>query len=106
LSKSATTGALLVEAVLWLAAARVALIAVPFPVLARRFGDFVPPTDPRATGLTRGSAREAELAAEIGWAVTRAARNAARGRGRSLPAQGNGRKLIGQNLAERCVTRL
>jgi hypothetical protein len=68
--------ALLVEAVLWLVAARVVLIAVPFPVLARRFGDFVPPSDPRAIGLKRGSAREAELAAEIGWAVTRAARHA------------------------------
>jgi hypothetical protein len=68
--------ALLVEAVLWLAAARVALIAVPFPMLARRLGDFVPPTDRRAIVLSCGSAREAGLAAEIGWAVTRAARNA------------------------------
>lgn len=66
--------ALLVEAALWLALARIALLAVPFPMLARRLGDFVPPSDPR----TRTAARRAEdaaLASEIGWAVTRAARS-------------------------------
>ena len=66
--------ALLIEAVLWLAAARIALIAIPFPVLARRLGQFVPPSDPRVNEAMRRHAREAECAAEIGWAVTRAAR--------------------------------
>lgn len=66
--------ALLIEAVLWLAAARVALTAIPFPMLARRLGHFVPPSDPRVNGANHRSAREAALAAEIGWAVTRAAR--------------------------------
>lgn len=66
--------ALLIEAVLWLAAARAALIAIPFPALARRLGDFVPPNDPRVTDAGQRCERDARLAAEIGWAVTRAAR--------------------------------
>jgi hypothetical protein len=68
--------ALLIEAVLLLAASRVALIAIPFPVLARRLGHFVPPSDPRVNGANHRSAQEAERAAEIGWAVARAARYA------------------------------
>ena len=40
--------ALLIEAALLLFAARTALLAVPFPRLARRLGEFVPPSDPRA----------------------------------------------------------
>jgi hypothetical protein len=66
--------ALLIEAALWLAAARLALIAIPFPVLARRLGDFVPPGDLRVNGACKANERDAQLAAEIGWAVTRAAR--------------------------------
>lgn len=66
--------ALVVEAVICLLLARVALLFVPFPKLARRLGDFVPPGDPRvATARTR--APQAALAEEIGWAVTRAARH-------------------------------
>jgi hypothetical protein len=68
--------ALVVEAALWLLAARIALIAIPFPRLARRLGAFVPPTDERVTRVAAGcSAEDAELAAEIGWATVRAARH-------------------------------
>ena len=67
--------ALLPEAVLYLLAARLALIFIPFPRLARRLGDFVPPTDPRAARVRTATAPDhARLAEEIGWAVTRAAR--------------------------------
>jgi hypothetical protein len=65
--------ALLAEAVLCLLAARLALIFVPFPRLARRLGAFVPPSDPRVL-WARVKAADAPLAQEIGWAVTRAAR--------------------------------
>jgi len=66
---------LVVEAVLHLLAARLALIAIPFPRLAGWLGSFVPPNDPRV--LQRRAAASpgaAALAAEIGWAVTRSAR--------------------------------
>lgn len=67
--------ALLVEAVAYLLAARLALIFIPFPRLARRLGTFVPPTDPR-TAQAHGGATpdQTRLAEAIGWAVTRAAR--------------------------------
>jgi hypothetical protein len=69
--------ALLVEALLWLMAARLALIFVPFPKLARRLGTFVPPADARALPAPPNVAPEqARLAEAIGWAVTRAARHA------------------------------
>ena len=58
-----------------LLAARLALIFVPFPRLARRLGTFVPPTDARVSqARTAAAPDQARLAAEIGWAVTRAAR--------------------------------
>jgi hypothetical protein len=67
--------ALLAEAVACLLAARLALIVMPFPRLARRLGTFVPPADPRAMPAKMATADEqAPLAQEIGWAVTRAAR--------------------------------
>ncbi len=67
--------ALLAEAVAYLFAARLALIFIPFPRLARLLGTFVPPTDPRAAQAETGAAPDqAELAADIGWAVTRSAR--------------------------------
>lgn len=67
--------ALILEAVAYLLAARLALIFVPFPWLARRIGTFVPPTDPRAApALGAIAPDQTYLAAEIGWAVTRAAR--------------------------------
>lgn len=66
---------LLLEAVPCLLAARLALIFVPFPQLARRLGTFVSPTDPRAARTENKAAREqAQVAEEVGWAVTRAAR--------------------------------
>jgi hypothetical protein len=66
---------LLPEAVAYLLAARLALIFIPFPRLARRLGSFVPPSDPRAAaGRSVMAAEQTQTAAEIGWAVTRAAR--------------------------------
>lgn len=67
---------LVVEAVWWLLATRLLLLAVPFPHLARWLGDFVPPTDPRVRAAAAGGGPdEARQAAEIGWAVRRAARH-------------------------------
>jgi len=67
--------ALLAEAVAYLFAARLALIFIPFPRLARRLGTFVPPADARAVAVRVGTAPDQALLAEaIGWAVTRAAR--------------------------------
>ena len=66
--------ALLGEAVLWLLLARVALVLVPFPRLARRLGTFVPPSDKRVLHAnSECSPDQVRLASEIGWAVTRAA---------------------------------
>ncbi|MCW3834783.1 lasso peptide biosynthesis B2 protein [Sphingomonas canadensis] len=64
--------ALLAEAALHLARARVLLALVPFPRLSPRLGTFVAAADPRAAPRT-GSADQARIAREIGWAVTRAA---------------------------------
>jgi len=67
--------ALVVEAVACLLLARLGLIFIPFPKLARRLGDFVPPSDPRAAAArAKGGQAAAALAEEIGWAVTRSAR--------------------------------
>jgi hypothetical protein len=67
--------ALLAEAATYLLVARLALIFIPFPRLARRLGTFVPPTDPRTIAVRETpSPDQARLAGEIGWAVTRAAR--------------------------------
>jgi Transglutaminase-like superfamily len=67
---------LLIEAAFWLLASRIALVAVPFPKLARRIGDFVAPSDERVTRARRASSdEEARLAAEIGWATVSAARH-------------------------------
>jgi len=63
---------LLIEAVFWLAFARIALTAVQFRHLASRFGAVHKPGDAAPKPLT--SAGETELAQEVGWAVTRAAR--------------------------------
>ncbi|HXC56370.1 MAG TPA: lasso peptide biosynthesis B2 protein [Rhizomicrobium sp.] len=64
---------LLLEAVCWLAAVRVALLFVPFRILAARFGTL---TSPGAAQAPTPAASDGELAAarEISWAVTRAAR--------------------------------
>jgi hypothetical protein len=66
---------LLAEATLCLLIARLALFVVPFPMLARRFGDFVPPDDARAAPGAERHALQARTAEDIGWAVTRAARH-------------------------------
>ena len=55
--------ALLVEAVAYLFAARLALIFIPFPRLARRLGTFVPPTD--AAHLT--GAQRNHAGPDAGW---------------------------------------
>ena len=66
---------LVMEAVLCLLAARLALLFIPFPRLARSLGTFVPPSDPRAVRAEADAATpEAWLAREVSWAVTRSAR--------------------------------
>jgi len=68
--------AVLIEAVLWLLVARLSLIFVSFPRLARRLGTVVGPDDTRALLVQAHCPDDhARLAAEIGWAVTRAARH-------------------------------
>ena len=68
---------LLVEAVCGLLAARIALIFTPFPRLAERFGTLVSPTDPRIRNvLSDTDPNQVVIAADVGWAVTRAARYA------------------------------
>jgi hypothetical protein len=58
-----------------LLAARLALIAIPFPRLASRLGTLVAPGDARVAQLTTPHSRhKARFAREVGWAVTRAAR--------------------------------
>src|SRR5690606_28371979 len=67
---------MLVEAAVGLLLARLALVFVPFPKLARRLGEFVPPTDPRAVRMREPhDAAQTVLAERVGWAVTRAARH-------------------------------
>jgi hypothetical protein len=68
--------AMLVEAAIDLLVSRVLLKTVPFPRLARNWGAFVPPSDPRAgTGLVRTDDDRAAMAGKVGDAVRRAARN-------------------------------
>ena len=65
---------LIAEAVVWLLLLRLALALVPFPRLARRLGDFVPPDDLRvAAAGAATTADAARLAREVSWAVTRGA---------------------------------
>jgi hypothetical protein len=63
---------LIVEAVLWLALARIALVAVPFRHLAARFGTVA--NAQAALSPTGRSEPQEATARDIGWAVTRAAR--------------------------------
>jgi hypothetical protein len=68
--------AVLIEAVAWLLVARLSLIFVSFPRLARRLGTLVGPADARALRATLHDKQDqARVAEEIGWAVTRAARH-------------------------------
>ena len=65
---------LMVEAFLWLAFARVALLIFPFRTLAARLGDALPPADAAARlAQARDPAGAAALAKDIGWAVRRVA---------------------------------
>ena len=66
---------LLGEAVAGLLAARLALIFISFPRLARRLGTIVPATDVRV-GKTIAvvQSEQTTIAEEVSWAVTRAAR--------------------------------
>jgi hypothetical protein len=68
--------AVLIEAVAWLLVARLSLIFVSFPRLARRLGTLVAPADARALQAKSDDKRDqARVAEEVGWAVTRAARH-------------------------------
>ena len=68
--------ALLIEAVAWLLVARLSLIFVSFPRLARRLGTLVAPADARALRAKSDDKHDqARVAEEVGWAVTRAARH-------------------------------
>jgi Transglutaminase-like superfamily len=68
---------LLIEAVLGLIAARVALIFFSFPRLAQRFGTLVAPTELHiGKAVTRADADQILIAKDVSWAVTRAARYA------------------------------
>jgi len=65
----------LAEAAAYLFIARLALVFIPFPRLARRLGTFVTPAVARATQTATDSALDqSRIAEEIAWAVTRAAR--------------------------------
>jgi len=67
---------LLVEAAGWLLLARLALLFVPFPWIARHLGAFVPPEEARAAqDRWPHSQDRVALAERVGWAVTRAARH-------------------------------
>ncbi len=68
--------ALLVEATIGLAAARIAILTIPFPRIARRLGGFMAPH--QAEDKARQAApteQDLDIARKIGWAVTIAARN-------------------------------
>ncbi len=68
--------ALLVEAGWWLLLARLALMTVPFSRIAPRLGRFVPPDEGRLRGFPLAPpAGPSELARDVGWAVTLAARH-------------------------------
>lgn len=67
---------LLLEALAHLLAARLALVLVPFPRLAGWLGRFVAPADAYRAQPALPDPTQAALAAEIGWAVTRAAHRA------------------------------
>lgn len=66
--------ALLIEAALGLLEARLTLLVVPFPRLARRFGSLAAPTDSRMSKEANMNHDQARIAEGVGWAVTRAAR--------------------------------
>jgi hypothetical protein len=60
---------LLLEAMFWLAAARLAILLVPFPRIARYLGKMYPPAQETGSSQT-----EPATAGGVSWAVERAAR--------------------------------
>ena len=68
--------AILAEAVLGLLLARAALVLTPFPRLAARWGAFRPPSDWAPRGDVGEQASGRAEAADVAWAVARAARYA------------------------------
>jgi len=67
---------LLLEAAVWLALARLAVLTIPFPRIAKRLGTFTAPGDGLQHGIPAIAAPDAvTLAKEISWAVTCAARH-------------------------------
>jgi len=67
--------ALLVEAALWLALARLAMVFLPFRWIAGHLGVLVSHMDVVSEAASRSSQKDGYLAGEIGWAVRRAAQN-------------------------------
>ncbi|GGA56942.1 lasso peptide biosynthesis B2 protein [Sphingomonas psychrolutea] len=67
--------ALLAEAAVGLAAARIAIRTIPFPRIARRLGGFMAPQQANAKAShAPPTEQDMEIARKIGWAVTVAAR--------------------------------
>lgn len=67
---------LLLEASVWLALARMALLTMRFPHIVCRLGQFLSPEEGlRLAFPAVPSSRDRELASVVGWAVTRAARH-------------------------------
>lgn len=61
---------LIVEASATMLVARVSLAIFPFRRVAKGFGAFVPPTDPRAVARAQGiGEQQARVAKAVGWAV-------------------------------------
>lgn len=66
--------ALVAEAIAAMLRARVVVLLRPFPKVSKRFGEFVPPSDPRVFAHGAGATPEqARIAKDIGWAVAAAA---------------------------------
>ena len=65
--------ALVAEAAVRMLAARIAILIWPFPRVARTFGEFVPPGDPRVLARAPLDPDLARIVRDIGWAVRRSA---------------------------------
>ena len=66
--------ALVAEAIAAMLRARIVVLLRPFPKVSKRFGEFVPPSDPRVTAHGVGATPEqAQIARDVGWAVAAAA---------------------------------
>ena len=67
--------ALLIEAALWLAVARLALLFLPFQWIAGHLGELVSHTDAASTTVSGTSPDDPRSAREVSWAVGCAAQN-------------------------------